>query len=378
MNKSSFKQVKRVLFIINSLRFGGAEHMMLNILQQIDYSRYDVSLLYFVKDGIYVSEIPQQVKIIRPFTKGTRLTNVLYVLLQRLGLLKRWYKRRTLSSIGHYDAIISYLEGFPVLIHSLITERGKTNISFIHTDLKAFPDAIQQLGGKECCQGAYNKMNQLVFVSQTALDSFNEVFSGITSSLTVLPNFIDIQWVLKKGDDYEVEKKGFTVTAISRLAPVKGIDIIPAIAAAIKARGEEVHFYIVGDGSERKHIEELIQSNDVSDTVHLVGYQANPYPYLKIADIYLSTSISEGMPLTFCEAMAFGKPIVASRTAGSKYMLDENVGIIVDRAVSSFVDAILSLVHNKEKRETMGCIAREKSLLYGSEPYMSALYKMIG
>lgn len=378
MNKSSFKQVKRVLFIINSLRFGGAEHMLLNILQQIDYTKYDVCLIHFVKDGIYVSDIPHQVKIIRPFTKGTRLTNVFYVLLQRLGLLKKWYERRTLSSIGQYDAIVSYLEGFPVLIHSLITERGKTNISFIHTDLKAFPDAMQQLGGKDSCHEAYNKMDKLVFVSQTALDSFNEVFSGITGTLTVLPNFIDIQGVLKKGNDYEVEKKGFTVTAISRLAPVKGIEIIPSIAATLKANGEEVHFYIVGDGSERKQIEELIQSNKVSDSVHLVGYQANPYPYLKIADIYLSTSVSEGMPLTFCEAMVFGKPIVASRTAGAMYLLDESIGVIVDRNVDSFVDAILRLMNNKEKRQSMGEFAREKSFGFGSEPYMSALYKMIG
>ena len=370
--------MKHVLFIINSLRFGGAEHMLLNILQQIDYNRYDVSLVYFVKDGIYVSEIPQRVKIIRPFTKGTRLSNVLCFLLKKLGLLKKWYERRILSSIGYYDAIISYLEGFPVLVHSLITERGKENISFIHTDLKAFPDAIQQLGGKDCCQEAYNKMDKLVFVSQTALDSFNKVFPDVTSTLTVLPNFIDIQGVLKKGNDYEVEKKGYTVTAISRLAPVKGIEIIPSIAAAIKARGEEVHFFIVGDGSERKSIEDLIQSNGVPDLVKLAGYQENPYPYLKIADIYLSTSISEGMPLTFCEAMAFGKPIVASRTAGSEYMLDENIGIIVERTASSFVEAILSLIHNKEKREKMGCIAREKSLNYGSEPYMRALYTMLG
>lgn len=370
--------MKRILFIINSLRFGGAEHMLLNILQQIDYSRYEVSLVYFVKDGIYVSEVPQQIKIIRPFTKGTRLTNLLYNFMERIGLLRKWYRYRTLSSIGHFDAIISYLEGFPVLVHSLISERGKTNISFIHTDLKAFPDAMQQLGGKECCQEAYNKMDRLVFVSQTALDSFKEVFPCITSPLVVLPNFIDIQGALKKGNEYVVEKKGFTVTAISRLAPVKGIDIIPLIAAAIKAKGVDAHFYIVGDGSERRHIEELIHSNGVSDSVHLVGYQANPYPYLIIADIYLSTSISEGMPLTFCEAMAFGKPIIASRTAGSQYMLDENVGIIVDRAVPFFVDAILSLIQNNEKRQTMGAYAREKSLLYGSEPYMKTLYKMIG
>lgn len=370
--------MKEVLFVINSLRFGGAEHMLLNILQQIDYSRYDVSLVYFVKDGVYTAEVPKQVKRIRPFTKGTRLTNLLYSLLQRLGLLNKWYRRRTLDSIGHYDAIISYLEGFPVLVHSLITERGKKNISFIHTDLKAFPDALQQLGGKECCQDAYNKMDQMAFVSPTALDSFKEVFPGITSRLTVLPNFIDIQGVLEKGNDYVLEKKKFNVTTISRLAPVKGIDIIPFVAAAIKARGEDVHFYIVGDGSERKHIEELILSNGVSESVNLVGYRTNPYPYLKNADIYLSTSISEGMPLSFCEAMAFGKPIVASRTAGSMYLLDESIGIIVDRTIDSFVDAICSLIHNKIKRQKMGIFARERSLNYGSEPYISALYKMIG
>lgn len=352
--------------------------MLVNILQHMDYSKYDVSLLLFVKDGVYAEEIPQQVKTIYPFTTGTRITNVFYSFLNRFRLLEKWYRWRTLSKIGRYDAIISYLEGFPVLVHSLIADRGEKNISFIHTDLRAFPDALQQLGGKGPCLEAYNKMNQLMFVSQTALDSFKSVFPGIKSTLAVLPNFIDIKGVLDKGDDYVVEKIGFTVTTVSRLAPVKGIDIIPLIAAEIKARGEDVHFYIVGDGSERKHIEELIDTNDVSDVVQLEGYQANPYPYLKVADIYLSTSISEGMPLSFCEAMAFGKPIVASRTAGSMYLLDESIGIIVERTVPSFVNSILNLMRNNEKRQAMGCIACEKSLNYGSEPYMSALYEMIG
>ena len=351
--------------------------MLVNILQHFDYSRYEVTLLYFVKGGVYSSEIPPQVKRVVPFTTGTRLSNFFYLLMQHFGVLNNWYKYCTLKKLERYDAIISYLEGFPLHIHSLILERGKENISFIHTDLSAFPDAVKQLGGEAPCEAAYGLMDNLVFVAQTAKDSFQRLFPDIKNTMTVLPNFIDIDDVVSKGNEYYVERKGITVTCISRLAPVKGIDIIPQISAELRNRGIEVHFYIVGDGSERKHIEELIKFNDVSSYVHLVGYQSNPYPYLKAADIYISTSISEGMPLSFCEAMAYGKPIVASETAGSLYLIDDNIGIIVKRKVSLFVEAIFCLVNDRQKRTAMGNMAREKSKLFGSESYMRALYNLI-
>ena len=305
--------MKKVLFIINSLRPGGAERMLTDILNAFDYTKYEVKLMCFVKGGVYSQDIPSNVTVLYPFVLGTRISNIIMRIFSIVGLCEiwqRWCVRKSTSD--EYDAIISYLEGYPVKIHSYILDRGKKNVSFIHTDLNAFPDAMSQFKTRDELATIYDKMSHLVFVSSYAETAFISVLPEVKTLKSVLPNFIDVDKILKMGDEYTVQADMFTIVTVGRLVAVKGFEIIPRLAAELKEQGYKVRFLIVGEGSERQHLESLIKEMDVEDRVSLEGFHKNPYPYLKAADAYISTSISEGMPLSICEAMAFGKAVVAS------------------------------------------------------------------
>lgn len=370
--------MKKILFIINSLRCGGAEHLLIDILRSIDYSKYCVTLLCFVDDGAFLSDVPSCVNLICPFRMGTRWSNVRHFLLSSINCLEKWYCHRVISHIGHYDAIISFLEGFPVYIHSLVRHRSQRNISFIHTDIESFPDCIAQFKDKDAFAEAYNGMTRLVFVSNQAMESFKRAFPNILSPMEVLMNFIDLNRIQSLGDDYQVEKNSISVVTVGRLVPVKRIDLIPRIAAILKSRAREIRFFIVGDGSERPTIDQLIHDLHVESYVVMVGFKKNPFPYLKVADIYLSTSQTEGMPLSICEAMAFGKPIISTKNSGSVSILDESTGVLLDDASPiGFADEIEKLMDDEEQRNLMGNSARKKAMQFDKISYMNRFYELI-
>ena len=371
--------MKRILFIINSLKAGGAEHMLIDILRAIDYSRYEVSLLCFVKGGVYIQDVPSNVMVRYPYVTGTRASNIFMKFLSIFRLCDAWQRWRINKTVkGEYDAIVSYLEGYPVQVHSVLLERGKKNISFIHTDLIAFPDALGQCKSRDNLVKVYNSMSHLVFVSPTAEEAFNKILPEIKSPKSVLPNFIDADKILQEGDVFNVKKDMFTVVTVGRLVAVKGFEIIPKLAATLKERGREVRFLIIGEGCERDHLESLIAEMEVEDRVMLEGFHKNPYPYIKAADVYISTSISEGMPLSICEAMVFGKAIVASKTAGAQFLLANETGILVDNNAHSYVSEIERLMENDSLRNEIGKRAFKKALGYNKNKYMTSLYSFIG
>lgn len=371
--------MKKVLFIINSLRPGGAERMLTDILNAFDYTKYEVKLMCFVKGGVYSQDIPSNVTVLYPFVLGTRISNIIMRIFSIVGLCEiwqRWCVRK--SACDEYDAIISYLEGYPVKIHSYILDRGKKNVSFIHTDLNAFPDAMSQFKSRDNLATLYNKMSHLVFVSSYAETAFISVLPEVKTPKSVLPNFIDVDKILKMGDEYTVQADMFTIVTVGRLVAVKGFEIIPRLAAELKEQGYKVRFLIVGEGSERQHLESLIIEMGVEDRVSLEGYHKNPYPYLKAADAYISTSISEGMPLSICEAMAFGKAVVASKTAGAQFLLADETGILVDNNVQSYADEIEKLMNDETLRKQIGIKARNKAEFFKKDSYMNSLYSYIG
>ena len=119
-------------------------------------------------------------------------------------------------------------------------------------------------------------------------------------------------------------------------------------AKILKDRGVDVDFWILGVGSQEKQLKEQLMQAGCEDMVHFLGYQSNPYPYMRAADMYLSSSYAEGLPLVLCEAQCLGKPILATKTIGAIELLkDSTRSEIVEISCQAIVDAITKAVVNK-------------------------------
>lgn len=369
--------MKKILFIINSLRVGGAEKILIDLLKGIDYKKYDVSLVYFVKGGVFLNDVPAPVHCKCIVGMGSRIDNIFRKIIECFGLLDMYYKWCMRQGVGNYDTIVSYLEGFPTRMHSYILDKAVRNISFVHTDLDTFRDSVYQYSHKYTQEMVYSKMTEIVFVSRHAKESFMKVFPNVVTKQTVLPNFIDKRTIYSQSTEKKIEKRGFTVVTIGRLAPVKGVDIIPKVAKYIKSKNLPICFNIIGDGSDYNKIKQLIKENGVDDVVNMAGFQKNPYPYILASDICLNTSYAEGMPLSLCEAMALGRPVIATNTSGAIELLDGGYGILVDRTVEKIAEAIIKLYNNESLRICLAENGVEFSHRFDRDIYINKFNKLI-
>lgn len=366
--------MKKILFIIPTLQGGGAEKLLADILNNIDYSCYEVHLMYFYESNVYLGTIPQPVKQIIPFLiRSGMLETMKRVILKVCHLEDRIRRKRIRKAAdSNYDTIISFLEGMALHFHTFLLDRSKNNISFVHTDISRYKVSLHKHSEYE-----YAMMDVVAFVSKQAKDSFEKTFPNNKSKHVVLPNFIDTEAVLIRSKELLIQKTVPTLVCVGRLEKVKGFDLLVDIAILLKERIPAFVFRIVGTGIEENALKEKVNHFQLNNFFVFEGFQRNPYPYILNADIMLSTSLAEGFSLVICEAMALGVPVISSKTDGAQSLLGNNAGIIVDRNALQFADAIVLLMNNKDLYQQYATRGKEQSTLYDKSVYMPRLYKLL-
>jgi glycosyltransferase involved in cell wall biosynthesis len=147
---------------------------------------------------------------------------------------------------------------------------------------------------------------------------------------------------------------------VGRLAPEKGFDYLIRAVAALTDAGVDVGLSILGDGPQQQELETLVSDLNLGDRVHLVGHVTNPKPYYESMDVYVLSSLREGLPNVLLEAMAYGIPLVATAVAGIPRLIDgESNGVLIPPSdAKSIADAITQLIHNPCDREKLGAGGR--------------------
>ena len=134
---------------------------------------------------------------------------------------------------------------------------------------------------------------------------------------------------------------------------------------------------LIGDGENRKDIEDLVKQKGLSDVVSFLGLQDNVYAYLHDADIFTLPSLYEGIPMTLIEAMGTGLPIVATHVGGIPDMLTNGESALLAEVNSQLIaNAFLQLAVDEEKRKTLGEKAKQQSVKFSAK-IMAEEYLMV-
>src|SRR5262249_18451947 len=119
--------------------------------------------------------------------------------------------------------------------------------------------------------------------------------------------------------------------AIGRLSPEKGFDLLIRATHTLLQSGHDLELWLVGEGPERPALEGLINSLGMRDRVRLFGYQADVRDCLEAMDVFVLSSLREGLPNVVLEAMALEVPVVATRIAGvPRVIRDQGDGVLVE------------------------------------------------
>ena len=356
--------MKRILIIQESLNVGGAETLLTGILPYIDSSKYEVTLLLLHKGGVLNSALPSNVKV--EYFFGNTFQYYLWRALVAVGIFLNYYQVKD----KEYDSILSFLEGPACVVHRCLMNGGKRNVTWVHTDFLKNHWSFKYFFNSRNEYLFYSKMNRIVFVSQAARSNFMKVYNIDDSVTEVLTNAVDCSRVVEKSKLQTFAKNKFTICNVGRLDVAKRQERIIGIARYILDKGYDFDFWIVGSGKEEEKLKSLIKKHRVEDNVFLKGYQQNPYPYIKCADVFMLTSDYEGYPMVLCEALCLGKPVVSTRVTGAEEILSDGVGVLCDRDETVLADALIELYENNNALSNMSDNAFTASKKISFETYV--------
>ncbi len=369
---------KKILIIMNSLGGGGAEKVLITYLQNFDFSRFEVDLCLINKVGVFIDQIPEKVRLIALYENPNSLAaKVDYGFDLKFGI-KSLERRRIRSKISkRYDAIISWCEGRALKFHSYVTNRSDNNISWVHIDLYANHYTVSKYFTEQHELSAYAAMQNIVFVSNDAKCQFEKLFPSLHSTPKhVILNPIDQIFISKFRKEHSEEQK-IKIVCVGGLRKQKAFDRVIRLASRLKQDGLGFVIEIIGEGSCRTELEELIRDYNVQDFVQLKGFLNPPYEAMSDADIFLSTSLTEGMPLVQLEALCLGIPVVATKCTGPLELLgNSEYGMLVDQDDESIYEGVKRLITDKELRLHYTKKGLERIHDFDAEAILNKLYNL--
>lgn len=316
---------KQVLFVIESLHCGGAEKSIITLLNNLNYSSLDVSLLLFREGGSFEKFIAPEVKVFYHKSLITSskcsyiLRRVKFWLLKKMNFGKKnhtaqlfWksFGKCVPSLSNNYHIAIAYNQGFSTYFVSQRVRAGKKfawiNVDYVKAGYN--PSFDYEL---------YKPFDKIVTVSPACKDSFVGAMKDtyIENKVIVIKDIVDKDTVLAMSKEpliHSFDNTCVNLVTVARLTSCKGHQLIPPCCRALIDKGYKVHWYIVGEGAERKNIEQQIRELNLCDNITLTGFTDNPYPYMMACDIYVQPSFFEGLGLTVIEASLLGKSIVTT------------------------------------------------------------------
>ena len=345
--------MKKILFVMPNLRGGGAEKVLIDILKNIDKKKFHITLLLFNMGEIYDEEIPKDINVkcvkdimkFMPVRIWSRLAKYFPKLFYKLIIREK------------YDTEIAFMEGLATRFVAGSDNMKSKKVAWIHADLLKFHWTKSMfLEGKE--EDSYSKFDDLVFVSSNAKVAFSNLFKENKSRKHVIYNPIIAHEIELKSNQDNIKFDDFTVVSVGRLDYQKGYDRL------IKVHADLVNMYphklvILGEGPEREELEKLINNLSVENSVELKGFVKNPHSYIKAADLFISSSRSEGYSLVICESMILEKPILATNVTGPREILCEGkYGILCDDSKEGIKEKLKEVLENKKLLD----LYREKAI----------------
>ena len=346
-------QKKKILFIMTALNGGGAEKVLVTLLQNIDFARFDIELLLTRANGVHLSTIPQNIKV-KAIFKSNFFRRILLYLYRKIGsfLLIKIHLHRLCKQ--KYDAIVSFMEGEALFYHASLVDKSKNNIAWVHTNLKVhnWPKWFFYQNDDE---KFYSLMQQIVFVSNNAQEGFDTLFPNLINiRKSVINNIVDVSGIIAKSKEYtEIIKRKVMICTLARLSPPKALDKLILAAKILNDQGYDFEVWILGIGPLYEELKVLIAKNDLNDVIKLLGFFANPYPILKQADIFVCTSIVEGFPIAISEALVLGLPVVATNIPAVSEILENGIyGVLTESIVEDIAQKLALLITDVNVRRT--------------------------
>ena len=348
----------KVLFLIHDLGQGGAEKVLVNLVNNMDRSKFDISVTVFFGGGVNEQFLKPDIHFRAVFPKEVPGNSKLMKLLTPKQL-------HALCVREHYDIEVSYLEGPSARVISGCQDPDTRLVSWIHVEQHTMDRLAKSFRSEREARACYGRFHQTVCVSGYVHDDFCRILD-FQGPCRVLNNTVESDQILSLARESapELADDGkIRLVAVGTLKQSKGYDRMLRIVKRLKEAHYPVRLYILGIGPEQQNLEKYVSDHGLENAVTFLGYQTNPYQYVSKCDLFICASHAEGFSTAATEALIVGTPVCTVEVSGMKEMLGDNDewGVVTEndedalyRGIRRLLDDPALLAHYKEKAAQRG------------------------
>lgn len=331
-----------------SLRMGGIERVLIEVLQNLDREKYNISL--FIEDdsgkeNVFLKDIPKDIDLY--FLKPERLIrqtesyrnkkkNLFYKMMYEFYMRKerKVTLENTLKNLekvkekyGEIDVFLDYDWGARRYINKI---KVKKKIIWIHSSIS---NLLKKKSKIERFGRNIKNYDKVVTICDEMKKEAEELYPFLKGKIEKCYNPFNFERIIKLSNDYselnEEQKKLIKddyIVAVSRLDLVSKdyVTLIQGYKLFLK-NNKRYKLYIVGGGSDREKILDIIKENGLEKQIILLGQMKNPYVWMKNAKLFVHSSFYEGFGLVLVEAMICGKVVLSSNCpVGPTEVLEKN------------------------------------------------------
>lgn len=394
-NKDSLKNKENILMYPGGMKNNGITTAAINLLQNIDYSRYDVTIFINNTNDKEVltnlDEVNENVRII--LRKGPVLTTMsekyrdafvknrgLNTFIQKLLYTDSAYQREFRKIFGNskFDYVIDY-SGYSMFWPKiLLGTEAKSKIMYLHSDIKS--DMQRTVAGRrphylnlKGVISLYHKFDKLVSVSDVTknVNKGNIGYAADKKKFTSAMNLINndkINNLVNDNSDFFINNNGeevlgiiknneiqsvkfkeedYKVMAMGRLSPEKGFDILINGFKDVVEKYPTSKLYILGDGPLKQMLVNLIERLNLENNVFLVGQKSNPFNIMKKCDLFVLSSHYEGQSMVLLEALTLNTNVLASDIPANRYVLKYgDYGMLAENNPENIGKGIIRFIEN--------------------------------
>ena len=362
----------KLLFLIHDLGHGGAEKVLVNLVNNMDPQQFDITVMALFGGGVNEQFLKPHIRYQTVFQRPFRGNSHIMKLLSP-GMLHKLFIRE------RYDIEISYLEGPSARIISGCPDPDTKLVSWIHVEqhtVKRAAVSFRSYGESLRC---YSRFHRTVCVSEYVMKDFLSIYPTL-DYVSVLYNTNETAQIIEKSaQPVDIRQDAFCWCGVGKLLPSKGFDRMLRIQKRLLDSGYQTHFYALGEGKQRAELEAMAQELGITDNVTFLGYQTNPYKYVAKCDLFVCASHAEGFSTAATEALIVGTPVCTVEVSGMKEMLGENdeYGFVTENDEDALYQGIKKLLDTPDLLEHYRRQAALRGKDFRTEETVKAVEEML-
>ena len=319
----------KILFFIPNLMHGGAEKVLVNLVNNLDQKKYEPTLYSIFDGGVNKQFLNKNITYQSKFKKVFRGNSQLMKLFDPKFLYRFFIKE-------DYDIVVSFLEGPAARVISGCNNPKTKKIAWVHSETTK--ENLGSVGFRNYAeaQTLYNQFDGIVGVSTDVVNSFKKIIRPKVP-VNVLYNVNETESIRKLGlieVDTHSSDNLLHICSVGKISANKGFDRLLDAHKKLVEDGFKHQINILGIGEDQSKLEKKIKEYGLKSSFKLLGFHKNPYKLMNKCDLYICASHREGFSTAITEALILGLAVVSTNCAGTNELLGENneFGIVTENS----------------------------------------------